>query len=94
MADEGAAPGSLTRRWDDVPEGRRVLLYLARRKLGLSPAEWDALSWDTQRCYVEGMADEGLINLPEPAAEAGNDLISGDISALSGYSVQVVSGAG
>ncbi|MFI6986023.1 hypothetical protein ACIBSV_46725 [Embleya sp. NPDC050154] len=90
MADEGVAPGSLTRRWDEVPEGRRVILYLAQRRLGLSPGEWDALSWDRQRCYLEGMEAEGLIKLPprEDVAEGGFAALAGDISSLGGYQVR------
>lgn len=64
-------------------------MYFAQVKLHMSPAQWDALSWDRKRCYVEGFEREGLISLAEPA-DAGEDLISGDLSALSGFSVRVV----
>ncbi len=37
------------------------MLYFARRYLGMSVAEWDALGWDVQRMYLDGMeADESV----------------------------------
>lgn len=37
-------------------------LYLARRYLGLSPAEYDALPWWERRLYLEGFREERLVN--------------------------------
>lgn len=31
---------------------------MARRKLNLSPDEWDALPWHHQRLYLDGMQEE------------------------------------
>ncbi len=50
-------------------------MYFARRYLALSPPEWDALGWDVQRMYLEGMeADESVpltFDRPAPAAPEG-----------------------
>ena len=35
-----------------------MILYAVRRYLNFTEAEWDALSWDRQRAYLDGMADD------------------------------------
>lgn len=36
----------------------RIAYYLARRHLGFSVAEWQALPWWQSRLYAEGLAEE------------------------------------
>lgn len=42
--------------------GNRALHYLAKRRLNMSVAEWDALPWYDQRMYMEGFVEEGLLS--------------------------------
>lgn len=45
---------------------------MAMRHLnGMTPEQWDALPWDRQRMYFEGMVTEGLITRSEPAQQDG-----------------------
>lgn len=64
MADGPDEPGRRSRRYESVTGGKnqRIIYYLARRKLGYSPAEWDALPWHHQQLFIEGFemeADDG-----------------------------------
>lgn len=61
MADQGAAgPFDSDRRYEALSGGReqRSVYYLARRRLGLSVREWDALPWWQSRLYLEGLSEE------------------------------------
>ena len=64
-------PGSLNARYDDVSggEGQRRAYYMARRHLGMSPAEWDALAWWEQKMYLDGYTWEGLIERTDSAED-------------------------
>lgn len=35
-----------------------MILYSVRRYLQFSEAEWDGLSWDRQRAYLDGLAED------------------------------------
>lgn len=35
-----------------------MMLYVVRRHLGFSRAEWEALPWHDQLMYLEGLQDE------------------------------------
>jgi hypothetical protein len=48
---------------------------MARRHLQLSPDEWEGLSWDIQRVYVEGMIEEQLLAEPDSSPQ-GEDMIA------------------
>jgi hypothetical protein len=37
----------------------------------MSPGEWDALPWDMQMTYWDGMVSEGLVQEVEPQQERG-----------------------
>jgi len=43
---------------------------MARRYLGLSTGEWDALPWHVAQTYLEGFEEEGLIGSGEPETQA------------------------
>lgn len=51
--------------------------YLARRYLQMAPQEWDRLPWYEQRMYLEGFAEEGLVEnapaSPSPAFHTRRD---------------------
>lgn len=63
-----------------------MIWYLARRKLGLSPDEWDDLPWHHQRVYMEGFEQEELIQYQNNSPAGAQDGASGDAlwDALSG----------
>jgi hypothetical protein len=42
---------------------------MARRRLGLSTAEWRGLSWWERETYIEGFMDEELIKMSDPEEE-------------------------
>jgi len=42
--------------------------YLVRRKLGYSPADWDALPWHHQRMFLDGLHKE----LKDPDDDSGD----------------------
>lgn len=54
-----------------------MIWYLARRKLGLSPDEWDDLPWHIERMYMEGFEREELIQY-QKNSPAGNAAGTGD----------------
>lgn len=37
----------------------------------MGPAEWDALPWDLQQMYWEGMIGEGLVEAKAPVGSVG-----------------------
>lgn len=57
--------------------GKRALYYLAKRRLGMSRPEWDALPWYDQRMYVEGFVEEGLLSTGNDHDVDMNDPIHG-----------------
>lgn len=71
-------------------------LYIARRYLGLSPAEWDNLPWWVRRTYIEGFEAEELVSGGEPSDASGSnpppDLASASIGAAAalGFTEEVV----
>jgi len=65
LADEGAPPGSRWRRYYEAATSlgqTRLVYYLARRFLRLSPEEWDGLPWYERYVYLDGFTQEGLLN--------------------------------
>lgn len=46
------------------------MLYLARRRLNLSVAEWRKLSWWERQVYIEGFMDEELITVSSSSGVA------------------------
>lgn len=50
-------------RYEQLSGGavNRIVLYLARRRLGITPTEWNALPWYEQRMYIEGFIEEGFL---------------------------------
>lgn len=82
MAHGAVQPGKRGSRYEQVSGGlgQRRIYYLARRKLQLSPEEWDALPWWQERMYVEGFGEEEFVELDgtefEPAQEAVDEPVS------------------
>ena len=92
LAAGSAAPGSASRRFDRLSGGpeRRELLYLIRRKLWMSPEEWNALPWWVAATYLEGLErefadDEG--GSSQHSSSYVDDLTDVDAN-LEGYSVR------
>ena len=44
-------------------------MYLARRYFQLSPPEWDALGWDIQRIYMDGLEAEEVVSFDRGESE-------------------------
>lgn len=64
-----------------------MLIYLARRRLGMTPEEWLALPWWQTRVYIEGYQAEGILKDPDEDDEDDEiDLIEDDPVAL-GFNV-------
>ena len=77
-------------------ESNRVLLYVARRKLGLSVEEWYALPWWQQRMYIDGMMAEGVIRSADEDDEYGDfddeDPVTASDAALRRMGLSVIDG--
>jgi hypothetical protein len=71
--------------------GKRAVLYVARRKLGLSPDEWEALPWWTQRLYIDGLLNEGMLEMGEQP-ENDPDPVSASDAELRGLGLTVIDG--
>lgn len=49
-----------------------MILYAVRRYLGFSQPEWDDLTWDLRRAYLEGLSDDETVPFAiEDNASAG-----------------------
>jgi hypothetical protein len=57
-------------------------LYLARRRLQLSPDEWAELSWAMQRTYIEGFYSEELLERPDESPMDADMTVPDDIRSL------------
>lgn len=64
-------------------ENNRIMLYLIRRHLGFSRAEWAELPWHDQLVYLEGLQEEFY----DP--EAQEDDLSEDWSGLRSLGAKV-----
>lgn len=62
-------------------------LYLARRYLGMSVAEWDNLAWWVRRTYIEGIEAEELVTNEQQSSTPGEPGSSSGITDLSGAQV-------
>ena len=73
-AARGDEPGSRSRRWESAGDtaaarSRRVILYSVRRYLNFTEEEWDALSWDRQRAYLDGLSEDESVPFSFQAAQ-------------------------
>lgn len=65
LVDGGVVdPGSTEARYEYLSGGpqERLMLYVARRHLGMSHTEWRAVPWWVRRVYYEGLIEEQLIS--------------------------------
>ena len=89
-------PPATDARYEALTGGRsnRIVLYLAKRRLGYNPDEWEALPWHWQRLYVEGFIAEGKANSGEPDDEEVVDPVTASSSQLSNMGLTVIRGGG
>jgi hypothetical protein len=86
------SPGSIDARYEELSggQGERVLLYIARRHLGMSWKEWQDTPWWVRRAYIEGLEQEELLEFG-PSDELGWEIDprGADVSdfAASGFTV-------
>lgn len=89
-------PGNTDSRYERLSggSGNRVLLYLARRHLGMSAGEWNSTSWWEQRMLLEGLETEELITLTPlaPAATWESDPVSAPDDEYRAMGLTVITG--
>jgi hypothetical protein len=69
-------PGTRESRWErggqePASRARRVILYTVKRYLDLLPGQWDELSWDIQKTYLQGLAEDETVPFTWREPEAG-----------------------
>lgn len=86
-------PGSLERRYEQLPEEAKNVYYLFRRHLGYTPAETDAMSWIERRMWLDCLARE-FSDPDDPDAPQNRERIthSDDASSLAGDGLKVRTG--